>query len=70
MPKLTQGELLNIAFKEAIHREEQYEARFTYLSKTIKDDKLKAMFNDFAGSSRKRLTQLKAEMNNFNIKYS
>lgn len=68
MSKLTQGELLNNAFKEAVHREEQWEARYVHLAKIIKDERLRAIFNDFALSSGKHLKQLKAEMKNFNIK--
>jgi len=61
---------MNNAFKEAVHREEQREARYAHLSKIIKDERLRAMFNDFALSSEKHLKQLKAEANNFNIKIS
>lgn len=70
MSKLTQGELMNNAFKEAVHREEQRQARYAYLSKTIKDERLRAMFNDFDVSCREHLKQLKGEMKNFNIKMS
>lgn len=70
MSKLTQGELMNNAFKEAVHREEQRQARYAHLSKTIMDQRLKAMFSDFAASSRNHLQQLKAEMKNVNIKTS
>ena len=70
MSKLTQGELMNNAFKEAVHREEQRQARYAYLSKTIKDKRLKEMFNDFAATCLEHLKQLKAEMINFNIKMS
>lgn len=68
MPKLTQGELLNNAFKEAVHREEQQDVYYTHLSKTIGDTKLKKIFNDFARTNREHLKRLKVEMNNFNIK--
>ncbi|OPY58940.1 MAG: hypothetical protein A4E55_00546 [Pelotomaculum sp. PtaU1.Bin035] len=68
MPKLTQGELLNNVFKEAAHREKQREALFAHLSKTVRDTRLKAMFNDLARSSREHFKQLTGEMNNFNIK--
>lgn len=64
MPELTQGELLNNAFKEALHREEQGGARFDYLSRTIKDERLKVMFNSLAGNCREHLKQLQAEMKN------
>jgi len=68
MSKLTQGELLNNAFKEAVHREEQQEAYYTYLSETSKDTRLKIIFNEFARSNREHLKQLTAEMKNFDIK--
>lgn len=68
MSSLTQGELINNAFKEAVHREEQRQARYIHLSEIIKDKRLRTMFNDFALSCREHLKQLKAEMKNFNIK--
>jgi len=70
MSKLTQSELLNNAFKEAVHREEQRLAFYTYLSQTISDTRLKEIFNGFAGNSQEQLKQLKTEMINFNIKSS
>jgi len=68
MSDLTQGELMNNAFKEALHREEQRQAWYNHRAKTIKDERLRAMFNDFAVTCREHLKQLKAEMKNFNIK--
>lgn len=68
MSKLTQGELLNNAFKEAIHREEQRQARYAYLSKRIKDSRLKKIYARFAEASSDHLTRLKAEVKHFNIK--
>ncbi|MDD3652807.1 MAG: hypothetical protein PHO01_01285 [Desulfotomaculaceae bacterium] len=66
----TRGEFQNYAFKEALHREEQAVARFDHLAKKIRDDRLKRMFNSFAGTSRERLQQLKVEMAHLNIKSS
>lgn len=68
MSGLTQGELMKNAFKEAVHREEQRQARYIHFADTIKDKRLRAMFNDFALSCREHLQQLEAEMKNFNIK--
>lgn len=70
MSKLTQGELLNNAFKEAVHREEQREARYNHLAGIIKDERLRSMFNDFAVACGEHLKQLKAEMKNLNVKTS
>lgn len=70
MSKLTQGELMNNAFKEAVHREEERQSRYSHLAKNIKDERLKAMFNDFALTSKDHMKQLKAEMKNHNIKTS
>lgn len=68
MTKISQGELLNFAFKGALHREEQRLARYTRLSETIRDKRLGALFKSFAASSDERIKQLKAEMKNYNIK--
>lgn len=70
MSRLTQGELMNNAFKEAVHREEERRARYSHLAKIIKDERLRAMFNDFALTSGNHMKQLKAEMKNHNIKTS
>lgn len=67
MSKLTQGEILNNAFKEAVHREEQRQARYDHLSRAVKDRRLREMYGDFALSAREHLQQLKAEMKNLNI---
>jgi len=68
MTKLSQGELLNSAFKEALHREEQRYARYTCFSETIRDKKIGALFKDFAASSDERIKQLRSEVKNYNIK--
>lgn len=70
MPESTRGEFLNYAFKETLHREEQSVARYDHLSETIRDDRLKTMFNSFARTSRERLKQIKTEMSHLNINIS
>lgn len=67
MSRLTQREILNNAFKEAVHREEQREARYNYLHAAIGDERLKGLFGDFARTCGEHLRQLKVEMKNFNI---
>lgn len=68
MIKPTQGELLNNAFKEALHREEQRLARYTRFSETIRDKRIGDLFKGFAAASNERIKQLKDEAGNFNIK--
>lgn len=68
MSRLTQSELINNGLKEALHREEQRQSKYSHLSKTIKDQSLKAMFTDFELTSRERVALLKVEMKKFNIK--
>lgn len=68
MTKLSQGELLNSAFKEALHREEQRYARYTRFTETIRDKKIGSLFKDFAAASDERIKQIKAEVKNYNIK--
>jgi len=70
MPKLTQSEFLNYAFKEALHREELQGIYYTHLAKTIADTRLKIIFQDFARTNCEHLKQLELEMNNLNIKNS
>lgn len=66
--KLSQGELLNNALKEALRREEQRRIRYLHLAKTIKDRRLNTLFGRFAGISGERLKQLDNLMKNFNVK--
>jgi hypothetical protein len=68
MTKISQGELLNSAFKEALHREEQRYARYARFSETIPDKRIGALFKDFTDLSGERVKQLKAEVKNYNIK--
>ncbi len=66
--KLSQGELLNNALKEALQREEQRRARYLHLSKNFRDRRLNYLFGEFAGISAERLKQLNNLMKQFNIK--
>ncbi|MFX4261728.1 hypothetical protein ACOBQJ_05965 [Pelotomaculum propionicicum] len=68
MTKLSQVELLNSAFKESLHREEQRLARYTSLSETIRDKRISALFKSFAAASKGRVKQIRSEAKNFNIK--
>ena len=68
MTKLSQGELLNSAFKEALHREEQRSARYTQFSETIRDKRIGDLFKDLTAASNERIKQIKDEAGNFNIK--
>lgn len=68
MTKLSQGELLNSAFKESLHREEQRLARYTSLSETIRDKRIRALFKNFASVSKGRIKQIRSEAKNYNIK--
>lgn len=68
MTKLSQGELLNFAFREALHREEQRLARYTRLSETIRDKRIRALFKYFASASQGRVKEIRSEAKNFNIK--
>lgn len=68
MTKPSQGELLNFAFKDALHREEQRLARYTRFAETIRDKRIGDLFKGFAAVSDARIKQLKDEAGNFNIK--
>lgn len=69
MPHSNQGEWLRHVFQEAVRREAQYQARYAFLAGTVREDKLKAMFSEFAAVSGQRVKLLKAEMKHFNPKY-
>lgn len=66
--KLSQGELLNNALKEALEREEQRRVRYLHLAKTVKGRRLKYLFGRFASISGERLKQLDNLMKNLNIR--
>ncbi|WP_031517390.1 hypothetical protein [Desulfofalx alkaliphila] len=68
MRRLTQKEIMNYAFKNAVEREERFTAKYFYWSKMVKGKDLTAMFGDFAVASRSHVAKLKQEMNQHNIK--
>ncbi len=66
--KLSQGDLLSYALKEALLREEQRRARYLHFANNFRDRRLKHLFGEFAGISAERLKQLNNLMKQFNIK--
>ncbi|HPZ43469.1 MAG TPA: hypothetical protein PL078_05640 [Bacillota bacterium] len=66
--KLSQGDLLSYALKEALLREDQRLARYLHLANNLRDRRLKQLFGEFAATSAERLKQLNNLMKQFNIK--
>ncbi|KJS14824.1 MAG: hypothetical protein VR69_16255 [Peptococcaceae bacterium BRH_c4b] len=65
---LNDKELLTVALKQAVVREQHRRAKFLALAENMADRRLKKMFNDFVKTSETHLSMLKAEMNNHNVK--
>lgn len=65
---LNDKELLICAFKQARVREQHRKAKFLALAENMEDRRLKKMFQDFVQTCEKHLSDLKAEMDNLNIK--
>lgn len=68
MPELTQAEIMNNFFKTALQREELQQVKYSQLTKTVMDEKLKRMFSEFALSRREHIALLRKEMCNLQIK--
>lgn len=65
---LNDKELLIVAFKQSLVREEHRKAKFLTLAENMEDRRLKKMFKDFVQTCEKNVADLKAEMNNLNVK--
>lgn len=65
---LNDQEILIAAFKQSQVREQNRRAKYLALADNVKDRRLKKMFQDFVQTCEKHLAELKAEMNNLNIK--
>ncbi|SHF01499.1 hypothetical protein [Desulforamulus putei] len=68
MAKLTQKDVENNVFKQAYDGEELRRAKYAYLSKTVKDKRLKKIFKVFEMTAQSHLAELRQEMQKLDIK--
>ncbi|MEG6522961.1 hypothetical protein [Desulfotomaculum sp. 1211_IL3151] len=68
MARLTEQEIQNNIFKKALDREMLRQAKYNYLTNTVKDKRLKKLFKVFDMTATSHIAELKQEMQNLDIK--
>lgn len=68
MQKLTQKEIMNNMFKQALERESYRQNKYDQLTQKTGDKRLQEMFEEFARTSQRHTAAMQLEMYNLDIK--
>lgn len=68
MARLTEQEIQNNIFKKAFDGEVLRQAKYSFLTNTVKDKRLKKLYKLFEMAATSHIAELKQEMQNLDIK--